>query len=80
MIIMVIILNWLTLLAVSEKLSRNFFNIKGDSVWCLILADDNNNIRGEETTMYLGFMGGTLVVYNLGVLKHFGHKKSYKKN
>ena len=77
MIIMVMILNWLTLLAVSEKLSRNFFNIKSDSVWCLILADDNNNIRGEETTMYLGFMGGTLVVYNL---KHFGHKKSYKKN
>ena len=38
------VINWLILLAVSEKLSYNFLNLKGDYVWSHTLGDDNKNI------------------------------------
>ena len=41
-----LIMNWLVLLAVSEKLSDNCFNLKCDSVLSLALGDDNKNITG----------------------------------
>ena len=32
-----VMINWLKLLAASEKTSLNFFNLKGDSVWSVTL-------------------------------------------
>ena len=42
-------LNWLILLAVSEKLCNNLFSLKGDSVWSPTLVDHNKSVTGEGT-------------------------------
>ena len=49
-----VLINWLILLAVSENLSHNFPNLKGESVWSLTLGDDNKSITGEGPTMDFG--------------------------
>ena len=49
--------NWLMLLAVSEKLSHNFFNLKGDSVWYSYWVMLTKSSLGKGPMLYFWFMG-----------------------
>ena len=53
------------LLAVSENLSDNIFNVKDDSVRFLTLCDDNEIITWKEPTLYFGFIGGFILIKDL---------------
>ena len=57
MIIMMI--NWLKLVPVSEKSSHIFFNLKDDSVWSITLGCANKNTLGKGPMLYFRFVGGT---------------------
>ena len=54
-----VVLNCLILLAVTKKLSHNFFSLKGDSVWSPMLGDDNKKISFEGAYTILSIYGGT---------------------
>ena len=45
-----VMINWLKLLAVSEKSSHTFFNQKADSVWSITLGCTNKNMQGPIGT------------------------------
>ena len=54
------------LLAVSENLFYNIFNVKDDSVGFLTLCNDNENITWKEPSLYFGFMGGIYIHERFG--------------
>ena len=60
------------LLAASENLSHNIFNVKSYIVSFLRLRGDNENITGKETTLYFGFMVGVILFEDLLQPKTFG--------
>ena len=53
------------LLPVSEKLSHNLFNLKGDSVLSPILDDDNKSVTEEEIYNLLSIYGEPILTEDL---------------
>ena len=51
-----VVLNWLMLLAVAEKLSNNLLSLKGDFVWSPHWVMIARTLVGKEPTLYFWFM------------------------
>ena len=58
-LMIMVVVNWVILLAVSENLSHNFSSLKCESVWSLTLNDDNKNINGGGSNNVLWIHGRT---------------------
>ena len=78
MIIMMI--NWLKLVPVSEKSSHIFFNLKDDSVWSITLGSANKNTLGKGPMLYFRFVGGDLHSFKIWLELKFwkNNKPCYK--
>ena len=69
-----VVLNWLILLAVAEKLSHNLLSLKSDFVWFPTLGDDSKNISGEGTYTVLSIYEGSILIEDLVGAKTLSNK------
>ena len=67
-----VVINWLKLLPVSEKSFHNFFNLKGDSVLPIILGCAYKNTTGWRTYAVLWICWGTYTHSRSGWTQNFG--------
>ena len=75
-----VMINWLKLLAASEKTCPNFFNLKGDSVWSVTLVCAAKLSLGKGTKLCFGFVGGPIILENLQTILQRFLKTFFKKS